>query len=363
MNGAWAKTPAARAVGFPFGSGRAFTLVELLVAMAVTAMIVALALSVVFGSVVNWGRLTGKINSAAQANVALDQLTADLQNALDREDGQVWLAASVLDRSDNSGFWQAAAREKPAGAANDSLDLANPNFRATRYGQAGIWLRFMVSAPGRNDATSVDATAATLSAPVCVAYQIVRRASANGSSSGGMHYLLHRSQVRPAQVGARPGAMEAGYDLDPSDPASLYLSSGPNNDATEIGDPFSVRQPTQLDNVLAENVIDFGVRFYARDSLGNLTATFPKDDSDTEHLVRSAAPDDGTENPFPAVVDLMIRVLTDEGARQIAALEADSVYLGARPALYASDAAWWWGIAEAHSQVLTRRVTRLAQAQ
>jgi hypothetical protein len=59
---------------------------------------------------------------------------------------------------------------------------------------------------------------------------------------------------------------------------------------------------------------------------------------------------------FPQVVDVMIRVLTEDGARRLDALEAGAGRLGLRPAQYPTDAEWWWGLVEANSEVFTRRI-------
>ena len=66
---------------------------------------------------------------------------------------------------------------------------------------------------------------------------------------------------------------------------------------------------------------------------------------------------------MPDVVDVMVRILTDEGARLIAAFEAN-------PAIPASTALptgvnaqqYWWQVALAHSQVFTRRIVINAQS-
>jgi hypothetical protein len=49
----------------------------------------------------------------------------------------------------------------------------------------------------------------------------------------------------------------------------------------------------------------------------------------------------------------LVRILSEEGATLIEAVEAGRL---ARPATYATDAEWWWGLVEAHSAVFVRRV-------
>jgi electron transfer flavoprotein alpha/beta subunit len=94
-------------------------------------------------------------------------------------------------------------------------------------------------------------------------------------------------------------------------------------------------------------VVDFGVRFYGytTDAVTGdtqLRRIFPADASDLEFHVRSTA--ESVEANLPAVVEVLLRVLTPEGARRIAALEAGRT---------TGD---WWEIAGANSKVFTRRV-------
>ncbi len=56
---------------------------------------------------------------------------------------------------------------------------------------------------------------------------------------------------------------------------------------------------------------------------------------------------------FPDIAEVMLRVLTDEGARLIAAYEAGHL----QPPAGVAPADYWWSLAEAHSQVFTHRIT------
>ena len=57
----------------------------------------------------------------------------------------------------------------------------------------------------------------------------------------------------------------------------------------------------------------------------------------------------------------MIRVLTDEGARQIANMEKSPAQPATRPTQYPSNAAWWWAVVTANSRVYTRRIVLAAE--
>ena len=59
-------------------------------------------------------------------------------------------------------------------------------------------------------------------------------------------------------------------------------------------------------------------------------------------------------NAFPHVVDIMVRILTSEGASALASFER-----GAFPTpsnFDGDDAAYWWEIVEKNSEVFTRRI-------
>jgi type II secretory pathway pseudopilin PulG len=339
----------------------AFTLIELLAAASITALIGSLILMVTGHMLAAWSRTSGQLGAEAQARIALDVLSLDLQSALYRDDSRVWLSVEVLDHTGNSGRWVSSSRQKPAGAANASLLLATPSVADARFGQAGVALRFFTSARGLNDATSSDRTASTASAPCAVAYQIIRRRPGANPAGTDEKYLLHRALVRPAQAGTRPGTLETGFDLDPAAGTGGYLSPDSANDGTQPGDPFSLDHPDNPECILAENVIDFGLYLYRRAEGGDLERIFPLDENDRSHLAR--APASGTEatERFPAVIDVMVRVLTEEGARRVAQLESGSGPPGKRPVQYRSDAEWWWGLAGANSRVFTRRIVLPAE--
>jgi len=289
-----------------------FTLIELLVAAALTVAIAALALSLMANALTRWNRAQGSLTTEGQARTVLDQLALDLQSACHRDDGQVWLAATVQADTSASGAWINGG--KPVAG---SLEPAATDLAEARFGRAGVWLRFFTAAGrGRQPA-----------APVADAYQIVRRAPTPAGHA--CHYLLYRSEVGAAETFA------AGYDISGPSYAEPGTAGG------------SVAVPG-LRQVLAENVVDFGVRFLAAatdPATGRpvIQPVFPLNRADLEYRAGARDPAE-VRRAFPDIVDVMVRVLTDDGARQIAALEAGQ--LGGD----------WWSIALAHSRVLTRRV-------
>jgi prepilin-type N-terminal cleavage/methylation domain-containing protein len=311
---------------------RGFTIIELLVAVSITVVMVGLMLTVVTNVLTLWNRTSGDLSAENQARHALDLLARDLQGAVIRTDGNVWLAATVQATSGAAGMtgesWTAGGGTlKPTGAESLRLGPAlvpavnddGAGFEAARFGQGGMWLRLF----------TVESAAGQPSAPRAVSYQLARRAVGDG-----YNYQLFRSSVSPENT------FNTGYDLFMA-PATTSYNTGSAAAARGVG---TIRRP-RADFLLANDVIDFGVRFFATDG----TVLFPSRASD----IGLAATSDQTKLPpeggvpeygFPGIADVFLRILTPEGARQIRALEAGDI------------AGNWWEIALANSQVYTRRV-------
>ena len=334
---------------------RAFTLIEVLVASGVTVLLVGFMVAIVGNVTGFWSRTSGRLTAESQARYALDQLTLDLQSAIYRDDGSTWLAASVPANTATSGsVWVTTGAVignlKPTtatGTTNPALTYGAANIANATFGPAGTWLRFFTTKRGAN--TAADVT--TLSAPVAVGWQIIRRASATNTANIDRRYFLHRAEVTPVNT------LNAGFDITLAAYAGTAAATG--NTGT-LGTARSVRIPIDLGTIVAENVIDFGVYFYNRPAAG-ATSSAPRrifpNGTETTHLA-NRPPRNGTPSAeFPEEAEIMIRVLTDEGAAQIAALETGRLTLPAGR----SAAQYWWDIAVAKSQVFTRRVVLRAQ--
>ena len=364
---------------------RAFTLIEVLVASGVTVLLVGFIVVIVSNVSNFWTRSSGSLTAGSQARYALDQLTLDLQSALYRDDGNVWMAANILDATTNAtGLWSVATtagNAKPIGA-NGSLLLSNDFIVDSRFGLAGTWLRFFTTRRGSNTGTSQVTLVNTVSSPVAVGYQIVRRRTSAAGTNFNTAYFLHRAEARPALIGVRPGVLESSYTIT----APAYSTSiAGNNNGSVTGDPRSMRVPgsaTNLDSIVADNVIDFGFRGYVRDAsqpsglriifpalavVGSTdlvtlrpgySANFPKPTSLLSSLP-SSSPITALnyDTLFPEVADVMIRVLTDEGARLIATFEAGRLTAPTGR----SNAQYWWDLALANSKVYSRRIVLRAE--
>jgi type II secretory pathway pseudopilin PulG len=362
----------------------AFTIIELLVALTVTAAISGMMVAIVINILNAWSRSSATLTSGNQVRQILDLIATDLSSMVMVRSTDVMFAATIPlkqtltgDAKVTSAAWPSAniKPEDTVGGTPVSLqrapadrDLAN-----YRFGQAGVWLRFFTQ-PADNTSPALS----DLSAPRAVSYQIIRNRV--GSSTAPYTYQLFRSEVRPHHTdnpANQKSTFANGYDLfgnngynDPS------LASG----GTNLADAGGIRRP-RAESVLANGVIDFGVRIYVYstdtediDVDGDktevlLNEAFPmnrRQTTNTNYRVFAASTDttkvqsfttlsgnftaNRTSYGYPAVVEVMVRILTPEGVEIIQAYETDPVRFGG------ATTTKWWELAEANSKVYTRRI-------
>ena len=356
---------------------RGFTVLELIVAVSVTAVLSGMLLLISRQVLETQSVSSAELERNQIAHFVLDQIQEDLQCALYRNDGNVWMAMSLLNESGNSGSWIEPQKAKsplnslriiesdwPSDALQDAeIDsLGQGPFAKSRFGLAGTWLRFFTQSPELDPQAKGDGAARAVS------YQIIRY-GITGSSNSRKRYHLFRSDV------SAKNTFEAGYNLHPEND-SWYGSDASNIsvDPNFLGTP---RVPSTLINPvieeggdylptsfsLATNIIDFGIRAYHLEKnsfgTGNLVQIFPPIDPDSpgnllaeEFLATSHIPYQVITDPtfylFPDVVDVMVRVLSEEGARILESFEN-----GDFPNTEEVD---WWSIAEEHSKVYFRRI-------
>jgi prepilin-type N-terminal cleavage/methylation domain-containing protein len=311
-------------------TNRGFTLLELLVAIGITAAIAAAILGITRSTLQLWQRTQDALTADTQARVALDYLERDLESALFRSDGHTWLAIDVTNAASsltNHG-WLTTGTSKPAGATStDLLASTSGELSRARFGLSGAWLRFFT--------TNVESGA---SLPIAVSYQLARRPVSGAiatSNPAAVRYGFFRSAVSSDQT------FTTGYDLLSG---YAWSSSSPPGQRS----PGTLTNPNTTSDLLATNVIDFGVWLHVRETTGGLRRIFPESGSDLTHRAATLA-------DFPDVADVVIRVLTEKGAQQLDQLENSRPSV-ARPPEAATDADWWWSIAESNSRVYVRRI-------
>ena len=322
---------------------RGFTLLELLVAVTITLIIAGLMLAVTTNVLNLWRRSQASHTQATTARQVFGLLEQDLQSAVHRRDTGRWLAADILDSPgslSNHGWLLGPGVTKPSNGGS-LLPLPAPEAGGERllnnahFGLSGTWLRFVT--------TNLESGG---SLPVVVAYQIVRRPITGDpvvTNPAATRYSLYRSAISNADTFA------TGYEVTSGGYAST--TNNPSSaSSTAYRAAWNVMNPSHA-NLLGSNVVDFGCWLYVRNPDRTLLRIYPTGPGDTSHqaIGNSAAAD----NRYPEVVDIMIRILTEEGATLLEAIEAGRVL---RPTSYGSDAEWWWGVVEENSKVFTRRI-------
>jgi len=355
-----------------------FTVLELMVAVAVTALLAGILLKVSTQVLETQRLATGDLETNQVAQFVLDRIQEDLQCAVYRNDGNTWMAISILDNEENSGQWRGAdeGRDDIGKPIEESLRLIGSHwpeeesldeeeldhlgqgpFEKSRFGVAGAWLRFFTQAP------ELDQNATNTGGARAISYQIIRH-GLTASSTSSVRYQLFRSDVSARNT------FEAGYDLhpdaigynenaeksslDPINPESPRVASTIINPIIPLGSDYSATSFS-----LAANIIDFGLRAYVleRNSFGtgNLVQIFPPIENKgqwqgSEELLSTSYQGYKKKkfpfHAFPDVIDLFVRVLSNEGARLIESLESNQN----------QNSQDWWEIAEEHSKVFFRRV-------
>jgi prepilin-type N-terminal cleavage/methylation domain-containing protein len=71
----------------------AFTLIEIMVATVIMVVLVGLVVQITSEVLKVWNRSAGKLSANAEARIAMDMITQDLETAVFRNNGQQWLEA------------------------------------------------------------------------------------------------------------------------------------------------------------------------------------------------------------------------------------------------------------------------------
>ena len=364
----------------PLTRTQGFTVIELLVAVSVTALLSGMLLLISTQVLETQSKSTSTIETNQIAQFVLDQVQEDLQCALYRNDGNVWMAISLLNDNENSGgSWVNPSISSNGKSQIDSLRIVGLDwpseeltdseidalgqgpFLESRFGVAGCWLRFFSQSP------ELDPNAKNHGSARAIGYQILRY-GLTGSPSSRAKYQLFRSDVSARNT------FEAGYNLHPNDGGYNSSASLTSLDPSDLGTPripSSITNPIVTDGTdysptsfsLASNIIDFGIRAYHLEKnsfgTGNLVQIFPPIDISSpgnllaqEFMATSYNTYQTLNNKtfylFPDVMDVMVRVLSMEGARLVEAFENGSVPN--------TDNLNWWSIAEEHSEVYIRRI-------
>lgn len=287
-----------------------FTLLELLVATAISVLVLGVIVRVVVVTLQQTERSVGAVSRSAESNNVRRYLEADLQSIV--TDGS-WVG-TVRFQAPGFGWgtedWHGVPHEAKPELSDFSTDPdVSESMLNERWGREGVQAMWFVQDPlkSSNDPGGLKA----------VAYQIKRKQLSNSDFP---RYYLMRSEVSAG------GTLLTGYQLE-----SGGYDQGSFSE-TAFWSPTVLRYPNQ-NHIIASNVIDFGLRVFEHDSsTGQWFCVFPGSPGVLNHLRR------------PLVWVVMLRVLSDEGADLIENIEQGR----------SQDD--WWKTAIRHSEVLSFRV-------
>ncbi|MBT63711.1 MAG: hypothetical protein CML13_10920 [Puniceicoccaceae bacterium] len=137
----------------------AFTLIEIMVATVIMIVLVGLVIQITSEVLKVWNRSSGKLSANAEARIAMDLLTQDLETAVFRNNGLRWLEASkqaVDNPFSGTGFVTtklklfSPALDRPEGVAGDIcgvsylLDYGSPIDGGSTGDQTFILYRHLI---------------------------------------------------------------------------------------------------------------------------------------------------------------------------------------------------------------------------
>ncbi len=322
-----------------FRNPSGFTLVEMIVAVAISVAIAAVLISVATTALGVWNRSNARWATAAVANAVLDQVQSDLTSATFQSTGGTELAVQILWDADSKRGWDIVSSRfpKPRDSDKKHVVVTDSDITKCRFGAGGSWLRLFVGTSGDTTKGSNPDSAENRGVVRAVSYQIVRRYQTGERKE--LAYLLLRAEAGDWET------FDEGYDFDEGEYANV---TNPSGDLGEVG---NLRKPN-LVQALADHVADFGVRFYSVEG-GRLVPQFPasggawSDLPDAEFHVQ-LSPGGVSATPVPAVAEVMVRLITEEGVQKLRLYENP-------PSGISASGVQWWDIVEQHSHVYMRR--------
>ena len=354
---------------------KAFTVLELLVAVSVTALLAGMLLNITSQVVQTQTQASGNLETNQVAQFVLDRIQEDLQCAIFKNDGNVWMAADILNSSGNSGNWNERSYSVPK-PSTQSLrvtidhwpqDNITPTEQAnkqgllteSRFGMGGTWFRFFSQCP------ELDPQAENSGGVRAISYQILRYGLTSAENST-PKYQLFRSDISDMNT------LKTGYNLHPDDGDYSNVSDNGPRESGNIQNPIYQINGTEFtDFSLASNIVDFGIRAYIIRNrprgTGMLQQIFPdlNETTDAFSYLATSNPDYQTDSQkkrasgyaFPDVIDVMIRVLTAEGASALASFEEGLI----PPPEGFNEEDYWWELVVQNSEVYTRRIRIFAK--
>jgi type II secretory pathway pseudopilin PulG len=212
---------------------RAFTLIEIMVAAAITIVMIGLVIQITGEVLKLWNRSMGKLSANAEARIAMELLTSDLEAAMLRNDGMLWLY---------------------------SVDDGNlPSIGD--YSPKTITLAMFTTA---QDRPQQDQNGNSVPGNICtVQYQLVYQNPVTGEDSEDSNaFALHRRLIDPVTTFADflGAGNQENFDK------WLELEYSVSSDVSLSYTEYPV--PSDPNYYLAGNIVDFQVEFFVIDADG-----------------------------------------------------------------------------------------------
>lgn len=294
----------------------AFTLIEIMVATVVMIVLTGLVIQITSEVLKVWNRSSGKLSANAEARIAMDLLTQDLETAVFRNNGLRWLEAETKEIASVAGYQPQTI----------NLLLFSPAL----------------------DRPLKDKDSKDIPGDICaVQYELVYQNPVSGGSSRAEDnmFALHRRVIDPLTTFNQimgEGNQETFTSWDDAivTPVVTTLSL----------DPYPA--PEDSNNYLAGHVANFIIDFYVVDDDGDeVKVPSPIKFGGTAPTVGSSAP----SLAFPlAYAEISLTILSDEGTKLLQNLDANRGGTG-------FDFGDGEGIVRQHGEVFTRRVNFLAR--
>lgn len=252
-------------------SGRrsAFTLIEIMVAAVITVIMIGLVVQITSEVLKVWNRSMGKLSANAEARIAMELLTSDLETALLINNGQQWMRVEQESK------------------------VGNP----VAVGQT-VGLKLFAPATDRPEG---------LGNLCAVGYRLAHAPAYTDAESDS--FVLFR-------------ALEGSEDTFKN-----LLSTSENGPQKELtGDFWEPAMITAPDNYLAGNIVDFKIYIYGEENGKKVVLNDTDEDGQIDKNYIYGGTDSSDE--IPIFAEIMLTVVSDEGL-EILALFADDDIAGA----------------------------------
>jgi prepilin-type N-terminal cleavage/methylation domain-containing protein len=248
----------------------AFTLIEIMVATVVMVILVGLVIQITSEVLKVWNRSSGKLSANAEARIAMELLSQDLETAVFRNNGLQWLRA------------EDATLNGPGGST-----------------PATVALRLFTPAADRDMSLPGDICA--------VAYSLDYKNAVDGTDTDDRSFVLYRMLVQPPTT----------FDNLLGEAVQATLpSAGANNWGTN-----SI-QGTEGANYLVSNIVNFEIDFHVQDDASPPVTEVPNNTiyGGSDATVGPQAGNPDFRKPLSHAV-IKLTIISDEGMQLLRNLD------------------------------------------